>query len=222
MTKTPIPNGMRIAFVGQVGSTNEIRTQDVRWTGAVSKPIVRMDPPVARNAKGICGFLPSCGQFQKGQTGRGILYLGLTLVGAAGATGAYLRGESNREDTDAAELAYTSGVAGYVENQETWGPARSQILHEDDQELEDLYIEWQEAYDESDPLRNVFIGAVSVAATAWLVSVIDGQLGKGKSGKPRERSVEVSSNKVNFQQPYPQIFFADGKIRYGIGMTIKF
>ena len=139
-SQTAIPGGVRIAYVGQVGSVNEIRSQDEQWSAAQQKPLVTVD--AGRRQGGSFSPIPGLGQFRKGQKGKGILFLSATVLAAGAAGGAVLIGQSEKDATDKAADKYMDAVEDFLSDPGvTLGKKGDPIPHPTGSDLERYFTE---------------------------------------------------------------------------------
>ena len=216
VSNTRIPGGMRIAFVGQVGSANEIRTYDVLWAGADRNPTVPTDAVSSKTALTRSLVFPGWGQLMKGEKRKGMIFIGAGAAALSVAAGAFLLADPKIADSDAAEDAYREALQEHVAGLATWGPLGTEVPHT--LELEALHDEWQDKYNATKSLRTVFYSAVGVAAAVWAASLIDVTQGSGGAGR---RPVRIAGNHFNLSRPYPRVTLTDGRVSYGVGVNIS-
>lgn len=208
---TPIPGGIRLVYVGQVGSVNEIITQDKLWRGANPKPTIWQDGN-NRGSMFRSLVVPGWGQLHNGDRRKGWILLGAAAATAGSAV--FLATSSNTKIADAkvAEKNYLNDVESLLNDESEWGPAGMPI-----EGLENQFDAWEDAYDQARPLRYLIIGAASAAGVIWLYSLIDSRRGEGR---PRLKPVRLADQTLLIQSVEPRLEYANRGNRPSPGFRI--
>ena len=149
-------------------------------------------------------IVPGLGQFYKGQSGKGILF----LVSSVASFGAAVLFNSQIEGDKVKSLGET-----YQRNWMT-SIGDSNCMREEPSENDD-YTAWLEAYDEGDSKQSLRGVALGVGVGLWLINMID-----SASGFPRERS--MASSQLRVQAPQPHVIVRQGTPQYGFRLKLTF
>lgn len=172
-----LPSGVRIAFVSQEGNANMLQAFD--RTGSGGTRTITIPVELSQNAafrKSL--IVPGTGQFYKGQTAKGALFLGGEVVAIGAAVAFLLSSNSHAQDTATLRDQYLDEVAQGTGCQGPNVPCENETFRA-----------WQQAFDDGQAARTIAFAAAGAAVGIWVLNVLD-----SRTGFPRavDRPVRVA------------------------------
>lgn len=199
-----LPSGVRVAFVSQEGGANKLQVFDrPGTTRTVTIPVEKS------RAKAVTRSLvvPGLGQMYKGQKAKGWLLLA-TEAASVGAAVYFL----SQVDTDrlaALEAAYQATLSrpGGCPD----GPAGPC--------LNDELRAWQTEYDHASSSQQLATVAIGVAASVWMLNLIDSALGFPRTV---DQPVRIASMPVRVDSARPHLTYQNGVTQVGMRLRLTF
>ncbi len=203
-----LPDGVRLAFVSQVGGVNRLQVRD--RANQPGMPPVALTIPVERSrgtALTRSLLVPGLGQLYKGQTTKGVLLLAVeaAAVGAAVLFATQVDGG----ELDALEAAYKRSL-----------PDDTACLNDAGRPCENAsFRAWRDAYDSARANQTLALAAAGVAVGVWAFNLID-----SAGGFPRtiDKPVRVAGARLRLDDAGPHLAYRAGAPHYGLRLRLTF
>ncbi|HMB89551.1 MAG TPA: hypothetical protein VKP65_01810, partial [Rhodothermales bacterium] len=199
-----LPTGVRVAFVSQEGGANKLQVFD--RPGTTRKVTI---PVEKSRAKALTRSLvmPGLGQMYKGQKAKGWLLLATEAASVGAAV--YFLSQVDTDRLTQLEAAYQTTLSqpGGCPD----GPAGPC--------LNDAFRAWQTEYDHASSSQQFAAVAIGVAASVWVINLVDSALGFPRTV---DQPIRIASTPVRMQSARPHLTYQNGATQFGMQLRLTF
>lgn len=202
-----MPNGVRAVFIAQDGNVNKVLEVD-RSIAGMNRTLTVKQEVSRTKARRRSRYFPGLGQFYRGSSGKGALFMGLELASIGTFVYALSQRSSNQSRYDDLEASYPGSINS------TFCLSQVNIPCEND-----TFKEWEDATSKIKTFGLVAGVAAGVGLVVWIVNARE-----AGSGFPRTiwrpKSGVSSSFRLSAAQPHME--YVQGRRQYGFRVQVSF